>query len=285
MGSLNHRWICCFAVLALGCEGNEDHGAALAKLESTHLPTVRATLLKDIESHKAAIAEVAKRLAPGFAVEDPEKRQKQMRAALRWMRHSKKGVPGLIASPASFIAAVQSDGIVLARDKTPDSMQGQDFQKRFAVVAQALKGNPATGMGEFVGPTPKDPTSLSLLFAAPVVDDKGAVIGAVVTGIPLTRWSQRINRQYRIDHIEEVRAAKGIWSFLVAKGRLFHMGAPPEIALIAKGVLKEPKGTYAAGSQAKPIWAHGTDYAALRAPLNLDTANVEVIFVAPVVDR
>ena len=265
----------------VACSGGNAERQTVARLQAELLPSVKFSLNADIKNHTAAIQEVAKRLGPGFAVKDATLRETEMRSALRWMRHRKKGVPAMVASPASFIAAVANDGVVIARDKTPDAMAGKDFKSRFDVVQKALAGEVAVGMGEFMGAKPEDPTSLSLLFAAPAKDAKGNVVGAVLAGIPLTRWSQRLNRQYRIDHIEEFKAGVGTWTFLVADGRLFHMSTPPEVVALAKEILNAPKEKFGPKSSPESLWTSGKSFVGLRASLGLSAAKIEMIAIAP----
>ena len=81
------------------------------------------------------------------------------------------------------------DGVVIARDREPDRMRGQDFKTRFEVLRQALGGTAATGLGEFYAEDPDAPSSWSILFAAPSLRD-GQVVGAVLAGIPLSRLAQ-----------------------------------------------------------------------------------------------
>ena len=67
----------------------------------------------------------------------------------------------------SFLAAIGIDGIVVARDREPDRMKGQDFKTRFDVVGQALGGTAPRGSGSSIAKDPEAPSSWSILFAAP----------------------------------------------------------------------------------------------------------------------
>ena len=277
------------SAFSLSCDGAKDAralGQAQARLRVTH-DKVAQLLKGDVGAHRTAIAEVAKRLAPGFAVADPATRETQMRAALKWMRHVKKGVPGLIASPASFIAAVGGDGRVIARDKVPDAMRGKDFAARFDVVARALAGREAAGEGEFFAKDKTQPSSVSLLFAAPVHSiapaedaDLPDVVGAVITGVPLTRWAQRVERQLKIDAIGKNQAFS-TWVFLVHDDRLFHMGDKPDIAVLAQQVLDKPANAHSLDAKPTPIWAHGRNFLPARAKIPLQVIDLDVILLTP----
>jgi hypothetical protein len=144
----------------------------------------------------------------------------------------------------SFLAAVGLDGVVIARDRDPDRMKGQDFKSRFAPVAQALGGTASTGLGEFYAEDPNAPSSWSILFAAPSLRD-GKVVGAVLAGIPLSRLAQRLSRQFRV----EQEAGAPVWVYLYKGNRLFHWDTPPEVDLLvrdpaarAKGLAASPAG-------------------------------------------
>jgi hypothetical protein len=171
----------------------------------------------------------AAKLAPGFAVADPATRQKQVRAALRILQQPKKGIDEFVASPMSFLAAVGVDGVVIARDREPDRMKGQDFKTRFEVVRQALDGTAATGLGEFYAEDPEALSSWSILFAAPSLRD-GKVVGAVLAGIPLSRLAQRLSRQFRVEQKE----GAPVWVYLYKGQRLFHWDTPPEVDALVR---------------------------------------------------
>lgn len=232
-------------MLALvACENTAAIERTEAQLREVDLPRVQALVQQDLENHQAGVVKAAAKIAPGFAVTDPTKRESQIRAALRILQQPKKGIDEFVASPMSFLAAVGADGIVIARDREQDRMTGQDFKSRFEVVRQALEGASATGLGEFFAEDPEAPSSWSILFAAPSMKD-GKVVGAVLAGIPLSRLAQRLSRQFRVE------AAQGepVWVYLYKGNRLFHWDTPPEVdALIrdpasrAEGLAGSPAG-------------------------------------------
>lgn len=211
-------------VSMFGCQDRAAIRRAKDRLRSVDYPRIEAIVQKDLEQHQAGVVKAAAKLAPGFAVEEPRKREKQMRAALRILQQPKKGIAEFVASPMSFLAVLDLDGVVIARDREPDRMKGQDYGERFEVVREALAGNAATGLGEFFAEDPNSPSSWSILFAAPSTQD-GNVVGAVVVGIPLWRLAQRLGRQLRLEQAGDDPP----WVYLYKGDQVFHWDTPPQI--------------------------------------------------------
>jgi len=240
------RWgVAWLAVLALlGCENSAAIERTEAQLREHDLSRVQALVQQDLENHQAGVIKAAAKSAPGFSVPDPEKRESQIRAALKILQQPKKGIDEFVASPMSFLAAVGPDGVVIARDRDEDRMTGQDFASRFDVVREALRGTAATGLGEFFAKDPEAPSSWSILFSAPSMRGE-EVVGAVLAGIPLSRLAQRLSRQFRVEATE----GDPVWVYLYKGERLFHWDTPPEVdALIrdpatrAERLAKSPAG-------------------------------------------
>jgi predicted aconitase with swiveling domain len=212
-------------LVALGaCESRAAVSRTEARLRDSDLPRIQELVEQDLRNHQIGVVKAAAKLAPGFAVADAEIREKQVRAALRILQQPKKGIDEFVASPMSFLAAVGTDGRVVARDREPDRMAGQDFRTRFSVVRDALAGTAATGLGEFYAKDPAAPSSWSILFSAPSTKDD-VVVGAVLAGIPLSRLAQRLSRQFRV----EQRGSNPVWVYLYKADRLFHWDTPPEV--------------------------------------------------------
>ncbi len=220
------RWgLIVIAVLMLaGCEDDAAVKRAEERVRTVDLARVEALIQQDLENHQAGVVKAADKLTPGFAVSDPAVRESQMRAALRILQQPKKGIDEFVASPMSFLAALDVDGVVIARDRSPDRMKGQDYKSRFEVVQQALEGSAATGLGEFFAEDPDAPSSWSILFAAPAIR-KGRVVGVVLAGIPLSRLAQRLSRQLRV----EQEQGDPVWVYLYKGDRLFHWDTPPQV--------------------------------------------------------
>ena len=213
----------------VACESTAAVERTEARLREVDLPRAQELVQQDLENHQAGIVKAAAKLAPGFGVQDPETRESQIRAALKILQQPKKGIDEFVASPMSFLAAVGTDGIVIARDRDEDRMTGQNFESRFVVVRQALAGTAATGLGEFFAKDPDAPSSWSILFAAPAMKD-GKVVGAVLAGIPLSRLAQRLSRQFRV----EQKQGDPVWVYLYKGERLFHWDTPPEVDALVR---------------------------------------------------
>jgi hypothetical protein len=216
-------------IVLAGCEESAAVARTQSQLREVDFPRVQALVEQDLANHQAGVVKAAAKLAPGFSVSDPEKRESQLRAALRILQEPKRGIDEFVASPMSFLAAVGLDGVVIARDRDPDRMKGQDFKSRFEPVAQALGGTASTGLGEFYAEDPKAPSSWSILFAAPSLKG-GKVVGAVLAGIPLSRLAQRLSRQFRV----EQKAGAPVWVYLYKGNRLFHWDTPPEVDALVR---------------------------------------------------
>ncbi|KPK16947.1 MAG: hypothetical protein AMJ62_03425 [Myxococcales bacterium SG8_38] len=230
--------------LLSGCESRAAVERTRTRLREADLPRVQALVEQDLQNHQAGVVKAADKLGPGFAVRDPADRESQVRAALKILQQPKKGIDEFVASPMSFLAAIGRDGVVIARDREPDRMAGQDYGSRFEVVRKALGGAATTGLGEFYAKDPEAPSSWSILFAAPSLRE-GEVVGAVLAGIPLSRLAQRLSRQFRV----EQTGGAPVWVYLYKGERLFHWDTPPEVdALIrdpaarAKGLAASPSG-------------------------------------------
>lgn len=220
------RWGILWLGLAVlvGCEDRAAIERTRERLREIDRPRVEALVGQDLANHRVGVTKAADKLAPGFSVEDPKARETQIRSALRILQQPKRGIDEFVASPMSFLAAVGLDGRVIARDREPDRMAGQDFKARFEAVRQALGGTVSTELGEFYATDPNAPSSWSILFGAPSVRD-GKVVGAVLAGIPLSRLAQRLSRQLRVEQED----GRPVWVYLYKADRLFHWDTPPEV--------------------------------------------------------
>jgi hypothetical protein len=204
----------------------EDTSNAQAQIIRSHAPRVAEILREDRQKHRQGVAEAARRLAPGFVVEDAATRERQMRYALRHVQEPPRGVPEFIASPMSFLAAVGKDGLVICRDgdEEADRMKGQDFGGRYETVRRALAdGVPGYELAEFPSQEEGGESSFSMLFVHPVVRE-GERVGAVVAGIPLWREAQRLGRQLQVDHASEEDII--LWVYAYKGDREYFFGTP-----------------------------------------------------------
>ncbi len=211
-------------------------------LETHHAREIRAVAKQDEEKHLTGVIELARRLAPHIEVGDAPSLEKHLTKA----RRPPRGVRELFASPLTFVAATNADGVVLARNGRADDLVGMNLS-RYPIVQQALAGGPPSdAVVEFENPRdPRDP-SVVWMFAAPSVH-KGKVAGVVVLGFPLWRWSQRLSKQMQLDHAKE----QGIilWAYVYRGSKLHHLGDPPDLTQEVpgakarrEGLRRHPKG-------------------------------------------
>jgi hypothetical protein len=232
-----------------------EDGAAHARkvLRDTHAVEVRTLIRDDIDRHLVGVKAAGARVAPGFLVADAAQRGSQMRTGLRLLTKPPRGIPQLIVSARTFTAAIEPSGVVLATDAKPeiDRMTGVDLAKQFKVVRDALAGKVAYAVDQFPAIEAGAEGSVSLLFAGPSIlgsraeapraSTKGdSTVGAVLTGIPLWRLSQRLTKQLQLDHVSE----KGVilWVYLLRGDKLHHFGTPPDLDSALPGVAERAAG-------------------------------------------
>jgi hypothetical protein len=216
-------WLClCFAC------GPDGAPNARKVIRETHAGEVKTILVDDIKRHLVGVERAGERVAPGFAVAEPAQRESQMRTALRLLTKPPRGIQELVASARTFTAAIDPTGVVIATDakKERDRMTGVNLGQKFAVVRDALAGKVGYAVDEFPPIEEGSEGSVSLLFAAPSRRD-GKVVGAVLTGIPLWRLSQRLSKQLQLDHVSEQGAI--LWVYVYRDGKLHHFGTPPDL--------------------------------------------------------
>jgi hypothetical protein len=257
-------------VVLTSCEEGARH--AQREIVRTHVPRIQQLVREDIEHGIAGVERAAEKLAPGFGVDDPERRVRELRTALRLLRQPPRGIPELMISPIAFVATVGSDGRVLCRDLDPDPMAGFDAAAAFESVRRALEEGfagyafvefpnaraPATGEQEAGGgsegdvasrhTSPGPGTSPTMLYVAPV-RWQGAIVGAVIAGTPLWREAQRLGRQLQADAANEIANGLILWVYLYHGDRLHHHGTPtdldtvvPDAAARRAGLARSPGG-------------------------------------------
>jgi len=233
-------------VVACGGDAREEQKI----IHDVHSSAIAAVIREDISRHREGIREAADRLAPGFVVEDPVVRERQMRTALRYVQEPPRGIPEFIASPMSFLAAIGPDGVVIARDTmdpADDHMKGQDFGERYALVRRGLEeGRGGRELVEFPSAEEGGESSWSMLFVQPV-RRQGRQVGVVAAGIPLWRWSQRLSRQLQVENADQ--AGIVLWVYIYREERLFHFGTSelldphiPDDAVRREGLARSPGG-------------------------------------------
>ena len=227
----------------------------------THAKEVQSIVKSDVERHLRGVAQAGERLAKGFLVEDPIKREAQMRTALVLVGKPPRGIVELVASARSFLAAVDLQGKVFALDakKEKDRMSGFDAGAHFKVVKRALAGETNYGIEVFPPIEGGAEGSTSLVFAAPAKRGD-AVVGVVMTGIPLWKLSQRITRQIQLDHVSEGGAI--LWVYLYRGDKLHHFGTPPDLdTVVPDGATRRAGLAQSQGGFTGQLMQFGRDYA------------------------
>ena len=245
---LQHRVTFGAAVLLCVAAACTDDGGLLQqkKILEQHGPQVADIVVDDLVRHRRGLQRAADRISAGFVRAKPERIEHEMRVVMKLIRSPKKGVPELVISPMSFMAVVGVDGKVIARNAEPDKMKGMDLGTMFPQVAGALRGTLTEGIGEFASLEEGGEPSITYVMAAPA-HYKGKVVGALVIGIPLWRWSQRLSRQLQGE------AAGGpatvLWVYVYKGDKLYHHGTPrdldtmvPDAAARSAGLKRSPGG-------------------------------------------
>lgn len=236
-----------FALALAACDADTQN--AQRQLIERHVPRVQEIVREDIERGVRGVHQAATKLSRGFLVEDPERREREIRTVLHLLRQPPRGIDELMISPVSFVAAVGADGVVIARDADPDPMEGFDAGAEFELVRRALSdGESGYALSEFPALLPDQSPSHTVLYVAPARHE-GRIVGAVMAGTPLWRTAQRLGRQLQADHADEVADGLILWVYLYRGDRLHHHGTPadldtvvPDAAARAAGFARSPGG-------------------------------------------
>jgi hypothetical protein len=224
------RWVTPVLVLALvssaGCD-NEQGKNERIWLREHATPVARRLVRDDFARTRRGTEAAAARMARGFLVEDPARREREMRSVLMRLDDPPRGIPELIVTPATFTAAVGMDGKVIARDVEPDPMRGFDIGEIAPHVRRALRdGVPGEALIALPSTDPEEPPSITILFVHPSVRE-GAVVGAVIVGLPLWRMGQQITNQLQLENASELQSGVLLWALLYKGDELhYHAGFP-----------------------------------------------------------
>ena len=213
-----------------GC-GPNDAGEERRVLREQHIPEAISWVREDVSRATAGVTSAAEQYASVFELEDAETRERRLRQALHGARRPPRAIPEFVPSPITFLVAIGTDGVVIARDAEPDSLRGQDFGVRYPVVASALsEGRRGRGLAEFVAEE-GDARSVSVLFAAPA-RHAGRTVGAVAAAMPLWSIAQRITRQLRGNYADDIERGVAIWAYVYEGEHIHHRGTPPDLDLL-----------------------------------------------------
>ncbi len=214
----------------VGCGAN-DAAEDRRIVREQYMPDALDWIRDDLRRAARGVEVAGERFGAVFALEDESTKERRLRQALHGARRPPRAIPEFVPSPITFLAAVGTDGVVIARDSEPDSLRGQDFGASYPVVASALnEGRRGRGIAEFHAEE-GDARSVSVLVAAPAVDE-GARVGAVVAAIPLWSLAQRVTRQLRGNQASDIEAGVAIWAYVYEGDHVHHRGTPPDLDLL-----------------------------------------------------
>ncbi len=228
-------------LLLAACDG--DRGLNERRDIHAHdMPDAKLLIRQDLQRGQRGVAEAAERLRRGFLVEDPEQRAREMRQVMIRLQQPPRSINDLMVLPITFLAAVGTDGVVIARDAEDDRMQGFDLGEHVPVVQRALEGSPGYALSEIPSVEEGGEPSVSVVFAAPARHE-GEVVGAIVAGLPLWRIGQQLTRQLQLQHAEEISRGELIWVMLLRDDEQhFHGDFPPDLRLLVPDAARRREG-------------------------------------------
>jgi hypothetical protein len=213
-------------LLLAGCSGEAQTREAQREIHDTVAPRVQEMVTGTIRRTRLGVAEAALRLRAGWAYEG-EERVARMRPVLQTLIEAPPaGLANLAVSPITFLATVDADGTVLASSTSgeEDRMAGNDLAEIAPVLRTCLEeGIAGHALVDF--PQADGTGRPHQLFATPVRRD-GAVVGAVVAGIPLDRYTRALSRALRLDY----PAPAVVWAALYRGDTWYlHRGFPEDL--------------------------------------------------------
>ncbi|HEX4354156.1 MAG TPA: hypothetical protein VHZ95_14605, partial [Polyangiales bacterium] len=101
------RWFvfACACAFASGC-GKDGAPNVRHQIREQQAPRVQAIALEILTRHTAGLRQAADRIGAGFVKVSGVQQETDMRQVLKLIRNVKRGVPELVISPMSFLAAV-----------------------------------------------------------------------------------------------------------------------------------------------------------------------------------
>ena len=219
------------AVARSALSGCGPDGAPNARkvIRETHAAEVKHLVVDDIDDHLVGVKAAGARVAPGFAVVDPKRRESQMRTALApadqaTARHSSADRLG------AHVHRSRRAERRRARHRRQRGARPHDRGRpREAVRAGAQRSGGqrrATRWTRFLR-SKRGPRAAFRCCSRRLRAKDGKVVGAVLTGIPLWRLSQRLTKQLQLDHVSEKGAI--LWVYVYQGDKLHHFGTPPDL--------------------------------------------------------
>lgn len=224
-----------WALLALLCLLGCDNEQGLNERRGIHdedMPAVKTMIRDDLVRGMRGVRQVAARFQRGFLVEDRAQLAPEMRrmlGRLRDPRNVRFFNVDLMRTPVSFIAAVGTDGRVIARNAEDDQMAGFDLAEAVPVVRQALNGEAGYALSEIPSLEEDQPGTTTVIFAAPSTRD-GEVVGVIAAGLPLWRIAQQLSNQLQLDNADAKSRGALFWALLLhGEEQHYHGAFPPDL--------------------------------------------------------
>jgi len=221
----------------LGC--NEERGSnERAAIAGDDQALVLRVFRQDLSHGVIGVRRAADLMDRGFLVEDPAQRERELRQVMRRVQQPPRAIEELMVSPISFLAAVGTDGKVIARDveQGEDRMRGFDIGEVSPLVRRALaEGEGGYELAELPSLLETDPPSVTVLFVAPARHE-GRVVGAMVSGLPLWRLGQQLTRQLQLENAQALQQGALVWALLYRGDDLhYHQAFPEGLRELAPG--------------------------------------------------
>ncbi|MCB9591349.1 MAG: hypothetical protein H6719_01345 [Sandaracinaceae bacterium] len=228
-------------LLVAGCDGERGQNER-RDIHDSDMPETLRIVRTDLDNGMSGVTQAAERMRRGFLVEDPEQREREMRQVMVRLQQPPRSINELMVLPITFLAAVGTDGVVIARDAEEDRMRGFDLAAVVPVVQRALDGTAGYELSEIPSIEEGGPPSVSVVFAAPARHE-GRVVGAMVAGLPLWRVGQQLTRQLQLQNADALTRGELIWVLLL-KGdeQHYHAGFPPDLRQLVPDAARRRQG-------------------------------------------
>ncbi len=228
-------------LLLASCQGERGRNER-REIHDADMGAVQDIVRADLDRGVRGVTLAAERMRRGFLVEDDERREREMRAVMRRLQEPPRSINELMVLPITFLAAVGTDGVVIARDAEDDRMRGFDLAAVIPVVRRALDGATGYELSQIPSREEGGAPSISVVFAAPA-RHQGRVVGAMVAGLPLWRIAQQMTRQLQLDNADQISRGELIWVLLVQGEELHHhAGFPPNLRNLVPDLARRTRG-------------------------------------------
>ncbi len=262
-----------------GCDDGRKSAEAACVAELTSLAPV---LTEDVAQVRRGLPEGAAKLGPML---DPDTLASPV-GVQKAISRSRALVKDLDVAKGTFFAFAGTDGIVVRSETDPDVLAKTSILVPFPALKKAVA--PGGGLAEAWGEVKdlrgaRNGADIVWAAAAPVKDDKGALMGMFVTGWPLRAYARRLENS-ALATVKEAAEKAGkknpplIYVFVVKGKTAYGTPVAPEVnaqAIEALDVIGKTAGGPYRGTL--EITGRGFGIAAARAPELGDDAALVVL--------